>query len=295
MENSQTIHPTVVVDMARHRGHVQSPRAEQILLGIAASGSSPISWCLCRATSHEVGGGSGLELPHVLGCFPCWEGDVLTLWCWWCDGMEITTWASLLWASVGLFIWHKEWSHLPDERFKCYKNVKTAYNYLICQILGKLSFPPCLEKLFLLCFSRVAVLCCLPEPICYLPLAVSHPIVTDVKECRWTADSAPPPPHIDYKVQVPGLVRDISCLTLASCLVTFTLLLAWRPWGPFDLQHYYLHGCTPWQGPNYYFSSSLCVMSEETNFALLSHCWEIYLVLNVTDFIWSKEKKTFFA
>lgn len=32
-------------------------------------------------------------------------------------------------------------------------------------------------------------------------------------------------------------------------------------------------------------------MSEETHFALLSHCWEIYLFLNVTDFIWSLKKK----
>lgn len=97
-------------------------------------------------------------------------------------------------------------------------------------------------------------------------------------------------PTIDDKVQVPGLVRDISCLTVASCLVTFKLLLVWRLWGPFDLQHCYLSGCTPWQGPNYYFSSSLWVMSEETHFALLSHCWEIYLFLNVTDFIWSKKR-----
>jgi len=99
----------------------------------------------------------------------------------------------------------------------------------------------------------------------------------------------------DGKVQVPGLVRDISCLTVASCLVTFTLLLVWRLWGPFDLQHCYLSGCTPWQGPNYYFSSSLWVMSEETHFALLSCCWEIYLFFNVTDFIWSKKKDFLFA
>lgn len=77
---------------------------------------------------------------------------------------------------------------------------------------------------------------------------------------------------IDAKVQVPGLVRDISCLTVASCSVTFKLLLVWRLWGPFDLQRCYLSGCTPWQGANYYFSPSLWVMSEETHFALLSHC-----------------------
>lgn len=97
-------------------------------------------------------------------------------------------------------------------------------------------------------------------------------------------------PSADDKV--PGLVRDISCLTVASCLVTFRLLLLWRLWGPFDLQHYW-SGCTPWQGPNDYFSSSLWVTSEETHFVLLSHCWEIYLFLTVTDFIWRK-KYTFF-
>lgn len=91
-------------------------------------------------------------------------------------------------------------------------------------------------------------------------------------------------PSVDDKV--PRLVGDISCLTVASCLVTFRLLLVWRLWGPFDLQHYW-SGCTPWQGPNDYFSSSLWVMSEETHFVLLSHCWEIYLFLNFTDFICS--------
>lgn len=49
-----------------------------------------------------MGGGSGLELPQVLGCFHYWERDVLTLWCWWCDDMEITARASLLWAGIGL-------------------------------------------------------------------------------------------------------------------------------------------------------------------------------------------------
>ena len=111
-----------------------------------------------------------------------------------------------------------------------------------------------------------------------------------MKERRWMIEVFFFPPSIDESVQVLGLVRDISCLTLASWLLTFRLLLVWRLWGPFDLQHCYLSGCTPLQGPNYYFSSSLWVMSEETHFALLSHCWEIYLFLNVTDFTSSKKR-----
>lgn len=43
-------------------------------------------------------------------------------------------------------------------------------------------------------------------------------------------------PSVDDKIL--GLVRDISCLTVASCLVTFILLLVWGLWRPFDLQHY---------------------------------------------------------
>lgn len=147
------------------------------------------------------------------------------------------------------------------------------------------------EAVFVM-LSRVAVLHCLPaytEPICCFLLAFSHPILTDVKEYRCIIDFFFP--SADDKV--PGLVRDISCLTVASCLVTFRLLLLWRLWGPFDLQHYW-SGCTPWQGPNDYFSSSLWVTSEETHFVLLSHCWEIYLFLTVTDFIWRKKIYFFF-
>lgn len=141
------------------------------------------------------------------------------------------------------------------------------------------------EAVFVM-LSRMAVLHCLPDytkPICCFLLAFSHPILTDVKEYRCIIDFFFSP-SVDDKIL--GLVRDISCLTVASCLVTFILLLVWGLWRPFDLQHYW-SGCTPWQGPNDYFSSSLWVMTEETHFALLSHCWEIYLFLNVTDFIWS--------
>lgn len=137
------------------------------------------------------------------------------------------------------------------------------------------------EAVFVM-LSRVAVPDC-TKPICCFLLA-SHPILTDVKEYRCIIDFFLSFPSVDDKV--PCLVRDISCLIVASCLVTFRLLLVWRLWGPFDLQHCW-SGCTPWQGPNDYFSSSLWVMSEETHFALLSHCWEIYLFLNDTDFIWS--------
>lgn len=56
-----------------------SLRAKRILLGVTVSSRSRISRFSRCATSHKMGGGSGLELPQVLGCFHYWEGGVLTL------------------------------------------------------------------------------------------------------------------------------------------------------------------------------------------------------------------------
>lgn len=90
--------------------------------------------------------------------------------------------------------------------------------------LREVIIPILLGEAVFVILSRMAVLHCLPDsnkPICCFLLAFSHPILTDVKEYRCIIDFFLFFSSLDDKV--PGLVRDISCLTVASCLVTFRL------------------------------------------------------------------------